>query len=174
MVEAAAVFSVSERPPKLLRKLSITPFSVFMFPALSVKLIPYFSMAVAILSVGAAIFAIAVFNAVPAIEPCTLELAIRPNARDVSSILYFIVPAMDPTYLNASPISPTLVFALALACAKTSEKCPDSFASSPKAVKASVTMFDVFARSSPEAAARLIIPDIPAVICSGFQPAIAM
>ena len=174
IVEAAAVFSVSESPPKLLRKLSITPFNDFMFPSPSVRLIPYLSIAAAMLSVGAAIFAIEVLRAVPAMLACTPAFDIRPSASEVSSTLYFIAPATEPTYLKASPISPTFVFALALALASTSEKWPESPAFKPKAVSASVTISDVLAKSSPDAAARLIIPDIPAVICSGFQPAIAM
>ena len=87
MVEAAAVCSVSESPPRLPRKLSITPFSVFIFPALSVRLIPYSFIAVAMLSVGAAMFASEVFKAVPAILPLMELLAISPSARDVSSTL---------------------------------------------------------------------------------------
>ena len=174
MVDAAAVCSVSERPPKLLRKLSMTPFSVFMFPELSVRLIPYLSIASAMLLVGAAMLARDVFKAVPAMLPLIELLAISPNAKEVSSTLYFMAPATGATYLNDSPSMPTFVFELADAFARTSEKCPASFAFSPKAVKASVTISEVLARFSPEAAARLIIPDIPAVICSGFQPAIAM
>ena len=102
------------------------------------------------------------------------EIGGVPHAKEVSSTLYFMAPATGATYLNDSPSMPTFVFELADAFARTSEKCPASFAFSPKAVKASVTISEVLARSSPEAAARLIIPDIPAVICSGFQPAIAM
>ena len=87
MVEAAAVCSVSESPPKLLRKLSMTPFNVFIFPELSVRLIPYFSIAAAILSVGAAILAREVFKAVPDMLPLMELLAMRPSAREVSSTL---------------------------------------------------------------------------------------
>ena len=85
MVEAAAVCSSSARPPRLLLILSMTPLRLFMFPSLSVMLIPYFSIAAAILLVGAAIFAIAVFKEVPAMLPFTLALAMRPRAKDVSS-----------------------------------------------------------------------------------------
>ena len=174
IVEAAAVCSVSESPPRLPRKLSITPFRVFMFPELSVRLIPYSFIAAAMLSVGAAIFAREVFRAVPAMLPLMELFAIRPSARDVSSTLYFMAPATGATYLNDSPNIPTFVFALALAFANTSAKCPESLAFNPKAVNASVTISEVLAKSSPEAAARFIIPDIPAVICSGSHPAIAM
>ena len=76
--------------------------------------------------------------------------------------------------MNDSPIMPTFVFAFALACASTSAKCPESDAFSPKAVKASVTMSEVVARSSFEAAARLIIPSMPCSISSVFHPAIAI
>ena len=174
IVLAAAVCSVSESPPRLPRKLSMTPFSVFMFPELSVKLIPYFSIAVAMLSVGAAMFAREVFKAVPAILPLMELFAISPSAREVSSTLYFIAPATGATYLKDSPSIPTFVFALALAFANTSEKCPESFAFRPKAVNASVTISEVLAKSSPEAAAKLMIPDIPSIICCGCHPAIAM
>ena len=174
IVEAAAVCSVSESPPRLPRKLSMTPFSVFMFPELSVKLIPYFSIAVAMLSVGAAMFAREVFKAVPAMLPLMELLAISPSARDVSSTLYFIAPATGATYLNDSPNIPTFVFALALAFASTSAKCPESLAFRPNAVSASVTISEVDPRLSPLAAARFIIPEIPEIICFGCQPAIAM
>ena len=174
MVLAAAVFSVSDNPPRLERKLSSTPFSVFIFPLLSVRLIPYFFIAVAILSVGAAIFASAVFNDVPAIEPLTLAFAINPKARDVSSTLYFIAPAIGATYLKDSPIMETLVFALAADCAKTSEKCAASPAFKPNAVSASVTISLVVPKSSPDAAARFKIPSIPSSICCESHPAIAI
>ena len=84
IVLAAAVCSVSESPPRLLLRLSITPFKDFMFPSLSVRLIPYFFIAAAILSVGAAIFASAVFNDVPAILPFTALLDIKPSAIEAS------------------------------------------------------------------------------------------
>ena len=87
MVEAAAVCSVSESPPKLPRRLSITPRRDFMFPSESVRLIPYLSIAAAMLSVGAAIFAKDVLSAVPAMLPLILAFAIKPSARDVSSTL---------------------------------------------------------------------------------------
>ena len=174
IVEAAAVCSVSESPPRLPRKLSITPFRVFMFPELSVRLIPYSFMAAAMLSVGAAIFAREVFKAVPAMLPLMELFAISPSARDVSSTLYFIAPATGATYLNDSPNMPTFVFALALAFASTSAKCPESLAFRPNAVSASVTISEVDPRLSPLAAARFIIPEIPEIICFGCQPAIAM
>ena len=76
--------------------------------------------------------------------------------------------------MNVSPIIETFVLALLLAAARISAKCPLSFAVSPKAVRASVTMSDVVARSSPDAAARLMIPSMPDSISSVFQPAIAI
>ena len=174
MVLAAAVCSVSERPPRLLRKLSKTSCRVFISPLRLVRLMPYRSMAPCILSVGAARFAREVLRLVPAMEPLTLAFAIRPRARETSSTEYFNAPATGATYLKDSPIIPTLVFAFALACARTSAKCPESDACSPKAVKASVTMSEVVARSSFEAAARLIMPSMPFSISSVFQPAIAI
>ena len=72
---------------RLVRRFFSTSPRDFMLPSLSVRLIPYFSIAVAMVSVGEAILAMAVFNAVPAMLPLTLALAIRPSARDVSSML---------------------------------------------------------------------------------------
>ena len=68
----------------------------------------------------------------------------------------------------------TFVFALLEAAARISAKCPESAADSPKAVSASVTMSEVVARSSPEAAARFIMPSMPESISEVFHPAIAM
>ena len=122
IADAAAVCSVSDNPPKLLRKLSNTPFSDFEFPALSNKLMLYLSIAIAIVSVGDAIFTRAVFKAVPDILPFTLALAIKPSAKDVSSTEYFKAPATGAMYLKDSPNMLTFVFAFALACANTSAK----------------------------------------------------
>ena len=60
------------------------------------------------------------------------------------------------------------------AAARTSAKCPESDACNPIAVRASVTISLVVARSSPDAAARFIIPSIPFSMSSVFQPAIAI
>ena len=68
----------------------------------------------------------------------------------------------------------TFVLALLLAAARISAKCPESSADSPRAVKASVTISDVVARSSPEAAARFMIPSMPESMSEVFQPAIAI
>ena len=66
------------------------------------------------------------------------------------------------------------MFAFDDAAARISAKCPLSCADRPNAVNASVTMSDVVAKSSPDAAARFMIPSIPFSMSSVFQPAIAM
>ena len=68
----------------------------------------------------------------------------------------------------------TFVFALEDAFARISAKCPLSPAFIPNAVSASVTMSEVKAKSSPDAAARFIMPSMPLIISPAFQPAIAM
>ena len=60
------------------------------------------------------------------------------------------------------------------AAASTSANFPLSEADIPNAVKASVTMSDVDARSSPDAAARFMIPSIPRTMSAPFHPAIAI
>ena len=111
---------------------------------------------------------------VPAWVDLIPALAIRPMARAVSSAEYPSAPAMGATYLKVSPIMDTLVLALEDADANISAKCPESLADKPKAVRASVTISEVVARSSPDAAARLIMPSIPSSISPVFQPAMAM
>ena len=76
--------------------------------------------------------------------------------------------------MNVSPIMLTLVFALLDAAARMSAKCAESSAVRPNAVRASVTMSDVVARSSPDAAARCMMPSMPESMSPVFQPAIAM
>ena len=115
-----------------------------------------------------------VLRAVPACDPLIPALAIRPIASAVSSAENPKAPAIGAQYLNVSPIMETFVFALLLAAARISAKCPESFAVRPKAVRASVTISEVVARSSPEAAARFITPSIPESMSSVFQPAIAI
>ena len=66
------------------------------------------------------------------------------------------------------------MFAFVDAAAITSAKRPLSLADIPNAVKPSVTMSEVVPKSSPAAAARFIIPAIPAVISAVFHPAIAI
>ena len=111
---------------------------------------------------------------VPACVDLIPAFAIRPIASATSSAVYPKAPATGAAYLNVSPIIDTLVFALLDAAAKISAKCPESAAVSPKAVRASVTISDVVARSSPDAAARLMIPSIPESISDVFHPAIAI
>ena len=124
--------------------------------------------------VGFAIRVRMVRRDVPAWLALIPEFAISPTAVATSSAEYPIAPATGATYLNVSPIMPTLVFALEDACARTSAKCVESCADKPNAVSASVTISDVVAKSSPDAAARFMIPSIPFSISPVFHPAIAM
>ena len=100
--------------------------------------------------------------------------AINPIAMAESSMEYPIAPATGATYLNVSPIMPTFVLALLDAAARTSANLVASLACIPNAVIASVTMSDVVAKSSPDAAARFRIPSIPPSISPVFHPAIAI
>ena len=111
---------------------------------------------------------------VPAISALIPLFAIRPRAIATSSTEYPSDPATGATYLNDCPIIETLVFALVAAEARISENRPASDADRPNAVSASVTISDVVPSSSPDAAARLMIPSIPLSISSVFQPAIAI
>ena len=146
----------------------------FILPFASVMLMPNAFMAVPDSFVGLAIRVMVERNDVPAWVPLIPLLAIRPVATAKSSTEYPMAPAAAPAYLKVSPIISTLVFALAEAAAITSAKRPLSAAVCPKAVRASVTMSDVVARSAPEAAARFMIPLMPLVMSSAFQPAMAM
>ena len=112
--------------------------------------------------------------AVPAWEDLMPAFAIRPMASAVSSAVNPSAPATGAQYLNVSPIMLTFVLAFELAAARISAKCPESSAESPRAVSASVTMSEVVAKSSPEAAARFMMPSMPESISPVFQPAIAM
>ena len=111
---------------------------------------------------------------VPACEALIPLFAINPRTCDTSSMLYFIDPAIGATNLKDSPIMPTFVFADAAVFARTSAKWVESFACSPNAVSASVTISEVVPSSSPEAAAKSIIPFVPASISFVFQPAMAI
>ena len=111
---------------------------------------------------------------VPACEDLMPAFAIRPMASAVSSAEKPSAPAIGAQYLKVSPIILTFVFALELAAARMSAKCPESLAVSPNAVSASVTISDVVARSSPDAAARFMIPSIPSSMSEVFHPAIAI
>ena len=113
-------------------------------------------------------------SAVPDWDALIPAFAMRPRAMDVSSAEMPRAPATGAAYLKDSPSMETFVLALELAAASTSAKCPESFADIPNAVRASVTMSEVVARSSPEAAARFMMPSMPSSISPVFQPAIAM
>ena len=145
-----------------------------MDPSLFVRDIPRASIAPWTSLVGFAIRVKILRKAVPAWLALIPEFAIRPIATAQSSTLYPNAPATGATYLNVSPIMPTLVLALLDAAARTFAKCVESDADSPNAVRASVTMSEVVARSSPDAAARSMIPSIPDSISCVFHPAIAM
>ena len=119
-------------------------------------------------------FVMMVRREVPAWDALIPELAIKPMASAVSSTLYPIAPAIGAAYLKVSPIMLTLVLAFEDAAASTSAKCPESSALRPKAVRASVTISEVVPKSSPDAAARFMMPSRPDVICSVFHPAMAM
>ena len=135
---------------------------------------PYCSIKTAASSVGLINLVREPLRAVPPCEPLIPALAIRPRAIAVSSAEYPRAPATGAAYLKDSPSMLTLVFAFEEALARTSAKCPLSEALKPKAVKASVTISDVVARSRPSAAAKLMIPSIPLSMSSVFQPAIAI
>ena len=113
-------------------------------------------------------------SAVPACVDLMPAFPIRPIASAVSSAENPKAPAMGAQYLKVSPIMETLVLALELAAARISAKCPESAAVRPKAVKASVTISDVVARSAPDAAARFMMPSMLESMSEVFQPAIAM
>ncbi len=133
---------------------------------------PRASIASADSFVGFAILVMMLRSAVPALDALMPELAIRPVAMAMSSMVYPMAPATVPAYLNVSPIISTFVLEFMAACAMTSTILAVSSASMWNAVRTSVTMSDAMARSSPDAAARSSTPLIPAIICSVFQPAI--
>ena len=173
-MEAYSAFSESDNLLKALRKSANVVFSGLTLPSAFFTLMPNLLIASAA-SFGGLINLVKVdLKAVPACSPLMPALAIRPIASATSSTLYLREPANGATYLNVYPISPTLVFALLDAAANTSANLPESFADIPNAVSASVTISDTLAKSSPEAAARSIIPLIPFSISVSFQPAIAM
>ena len=171
---AACACSASDRPPSFCRSCPIKSRKEYILPELSVREIPYCSIAIATVSVGLARLVIAERNAVPAWEDLIPAFAISPMAMAESSAEYPKEPSTGAAYLKVSPIMLTLVLALLDAAARISAKCPLSEADNPKAVRASVTMSEVDAKSSPEAAARFIMPSIPLNISLVFQPAIAI
>ena len=146
----------------------------YILPELSVREMPYCSIADATVSVGFARLVMAERSAVPACEDLIPAFAIKPMAMAESSAEYPKEPSTGAAYLKVSPIMLTVVLALELAAARISAKCPLSEADKPKAVRASVTMSEVDAKSSPEAAARFMIPSMPSSISPVFHPAIAI
>ena len=141
---------------------------LFVSDILRVSIAPWTSL------VGFAIRVKMLLRAVPAWLALIPEFAIRPIAVAQSSAEYPRAPATGATYLNVSPISPTFVLEFDAALANTSAKCVASLACIPNAVNASVTMSLVVARSSPDAAAKFIMPSIPESMSAVFQPAIAI
>ena len=174
IVAAIFVFSASLKPAKPLRRSPMISFKDFMEPSLFVIEIPSSSIAIATSSVGLASLVIIDRRDVPACPALIPEFAISPIATAVSSAEKPSAPATGATYLNVSPIMLTFVLAFEEAAARTSAKCPDSFADIPNAVNASVTISEVTAKLSPDAAARSITPSMPESISSVFQPAIAI
>ncbi len=144
------------------------------FPELSVIANPRVSIAMADSSVGFASLVRMARRDVPAWLLFIPAFAIRPMAMAVSSAEYPRAPARGATYLKVSPIIPTFVLALLEAAANMSAKCVDSDADIPNAVNASVTMSEVAARSSPDAAARFMMPSMPSSMSVVFHPAMAM
>ena len=174
IVAAYSAFCASVRVAKEPLSSFIMVFRLLTFPFPSVKETPSFLNAASDCFVGLARLVMIARKEVPACDPFIPAFAIRPIATAVSSAENFSAPATGATYLNVSPISDTFVFALDDAAAIISAKCPLSFADMPKAVSASVTMSDVCARSSPEAAARFMMPSMPFIMSPVFHPAIAM
>ena len=171
---AAAAFSDSDNPEKAtLQSAKISDKSLIVPSALLVAIVTSPILAPQIFTSPDKL-AIMVLREVPACVLLIPAFAIRPMASAVSSTENPKEPAIGAQYLKVSPIIDTLVLALLEAAASTSAKCPESCAVSPKAVRASVTMSEVVAKSSPDAAARFITPSIPESISSVFQPAIAI
>ena len=171
---ALAAFSDSLIFPKAARQSARMSFRLLILPSVLVVLISISPKAAPVNFTSPARLFIMVRMAVPACVDLIPALAIRPIASAVSSAENPSAPAMGAQYLKVSPIMDTLVLALEDAAARISAKCPESAAVSPNAVRASVTISDVVARSSPEAAARFMIPSMPESISEVFHPAIAM
>ena len=173
-VFAAETFSDSESPenasrvsPRMSFKLRMDPSALVVwmrtFPMLFPETVKSFDSPCMI-----------VRSDVPACVLLMPWLAINPRASVVSSTEYPREPATGAAYLNDSPSIWTFVLLFADAVANTSAKCPLSLADKPNAVKASVTMSDVVAKSSPDAAAKSITPLIPESMSPVFHPAMAM
>ena len=171
---AAAAASDSERPENATRQSArISDRSLMEPSALEVWIVTSPIFFPAIFTSPARLFMM-VRRDVPAWLPLIPAFAIRPIASAVSSAEKPSAPAIGAAYLKVSPIMETLVFALELAAARISAKWPESEAESPNAVRASVTISEVVARSSPDAAARFMMPSIPSIMSPVFQPAMAM
>ena len=173
-VSAACAFSDSDRPENAVRQSARISERSRMEPSALVVAMVTSPMALPEIFTSPVRLFMMVRSAVPACVDLIPALAIRPIASAVSSAEKPSAPAMGAQYLKVSPIMETLVLALLEAAARMSAKCPESSAERPKAVRASVTMSEVVARSSPEAAARFMIPSMPPSISPVFQPAIAM
>ena len=171
---AICVCSAFDRPLNPLRRSDITVSRDFTFPTESVNDRPNVFIAVCTSFVGFVSLLNICLREVPASPALIPEFAINPMATPQSSTLNPNAPATGATYLNVSPIMETFVFALDDAAARTSAKCVESCADNPNAVNASVTISEVVARFSPEAAAKFMIPSIPLSMSAVFQPAIAM
>ena len=174
MALSAAACSDSDKSPSFSRTVSMISRSESMLPSESVVTMLYFFRASAAAFGGAARRVRPARSAVPAFDAFTLAFAIKPVAIAMSSMEIPMVPASGAAYWNVSPIISTFVFAFADAAAIISASLPASSALSPNAVKESVTMSDVVARSAPDAAARSITPSMPFSMSSVFQPAMAM
>ena len=171
---AAAAFSDSDRPPNAVRQSAKIALKSLMLPSALVVAIVTSPILEPQIFTSPERLLMMVRSAVPACVDLMPALPINPIASAVSSAENPKAPAMGAQYLKVSPIMETLVLALLDAAARISAKCPESAAVRPKAVRASVTMSEVDARSSPDAAAKFMMPSMPESISEVFQPAIAM
>ena len=174
ILAAICVFSASVRPANFARSSSMVSFQGFIDPSAFFTDNSSAAIAFAAFLGGATRRVMMARNDVPACSALMPAFAMRPMETPTSSTEYFNAPAIGATYLNVYPIMPTLVLAFDAACASTSAKCAESDAFSPKAVKASVTISETLPKSSPDAAASDIMPDMPLSISSVFHPAIAI
>ena len=161
---AKSALSASESPANALRRSNMVCRNGFTVPSVFLMDTPSAFRAFAASAGGADMRTKIERREVPASLALMPEFAIRPIARPTSSTEYLSAPAIGATYLNVSPMSPTFVFELVAAFARTSAKCAESSACRPNAESASVTISDTRPRSSPDAAARFMIPGRPASI----------
>ena len=159
---ALAAFSDSESPENATRQSARMSFKLLMLPSALLVAIVTSPMFLPTKVTSPERLFMMVRREVPACE-ALISSAENPSA-----------PAIGAQYLNVSPIMETFVFALEEAAARISAKCPESAADKPNAVRASVTISEVVARSSPEAAARFMIPSMPFSMSPVFHPAMAM